>query len=137
MTFPSGGEGNDVPDLDGNYISSDEVEHAFAVGHAVRVDVTFVGAGAVNAASGFDLHAEDLAAVDDCDVVGGRVSPGAEDGESVLGGAGHEKELGPFSLLLEVVDDVGGFVWHGVPWVTCWFPPCRKKRDKGGATSEL
>lgn len=46
------------------------------------------------------------------DVVGGRVSPGAEDGESVFGGAGHEEELGPFAALFVVFQDVGGVVWH-------------------------
>ena len=55
-----GVEGNDVPDAHGNDVSGDEVEHAFAVGDSVGVDVTFVGAGAVVAAGGFDLHAKDV-----------------------------------------------------------------------------
>jgi len=108
----SGVEGNDVPDLGGDNVSRDEVEHAFAVRDSVGVDVTFVGAGGVVAASGFDLHAQEVSVMLDGYVVGRGVSPGPDDGEALLGGAGHEEQLGPFSALLEVFGDVGGIVWH-------------------------
>ena len=103
----SGGEGNDVPDLDGNDVGGDEVEHAFAVRDSVGVDVTFVGAGGVVAASGFDLHAQEISVVLDSDVVGRGVSPRTDDGEALLGGAGHEQKLGPLAALLEVFGNVG------------------------------
>ncbi len=56
------------------------------------------------ALGGLDLNAEESAVTLDGDVVRGRVSPGTGDGESVLGGAGHEKEFGPFSALFGVLD---------------------------------
>jgi hypothetical protein len=107
-------EGNDVPDLDGNNKRRDEVEHAVAVRDSVGVDVTLVSAGGVVAASGFDLHAEDVSMMLDGDVVGRGVSPGTDDGEALLGGARHEQKFGPFALLFEVVEDVGGVVGHEV-----------------------
>jgi hypothetical protein len=33
----------------------------------------------------------------------------------VFGGAGHEEKLGPFAALFEMIDDVGGVVWHWGP----------------------
>jgi hypothetical protein len=69
------------------------------------------------ALSGLDLHAQEVgtAAVsvggDDGYVVWGGVSPGTGDGEAVLGGAGHEKKLGPLALLLEVSES-GAFSCH-------------------------
>jgi hypothetical protein len=51
---------------------------------------------------------------DDRDVVWGGISPGTGDGETLLGGAGHEKKLGPLALLFEVSED-GAFSCHGVP----------------------
>jgi hypothetical protein len=100
----SGGERNDVPDLLGNNISGDEVEQAGAVRDTVGVDVALIGAGAVAAFGGLDLHAQDGRArvavfstrffrarvfwINQGDVVRRRVSPGTEDGESAFGGAG-------------------------------------------------
>jgi len=124
-------EGDDVPDLLGNYIRGDEVEQAGAVRDTVRIDVALIGSGAVAALGGLDLYAQDGGArvgafgrgflwtgafwAKQGDVVRRRVSPGTEDGESVFGGAGHEEKLGPFAALFVVVDDVGGVVWHWVP----------------------
>src|SRR5579864_38849 len=129
----SGVEGNDVPDLDGDDVSRDKVEHAFAVRDSVGVDVTFVSSGGVVAASGFDLHTQEVSVVLDGNVVGRGVSPGTDDGEALLGGAGHEEKLGPFSALFEMFDDVGGVVWHEGSRRDA-IPPCRKNGDKGGAT---
>ncbi len=113
----SGGEGDDVPELGGNDISGDEVEVMESVGNAVRINVAFVGAGAVAASSGLDLNAEEVGALaafvgggflrsDQADVVRGGVSPGTDDGETEFGGAGHEEELGPFALKFEVRENV-------------------------------
>ena len=119
----SGVEGNDVPDLDGNDVSCDEVEVVNAVRDAVGIDVAFVGAGAVVASRGLDLNAEEVRALatfvvqgfpgqDQANVVRRGVSPGTEDGEAALGGAGHEKKLGPLAALFEVAKDIGTVVWH-------------------------
>ena len=53
------------------------------------------------ALSGQALHAQEVRAVVDADVVGTSVSPGLEDAEAALGGAGHEAEFDPLSALLE------------------------------------
>ncbi len=53
------------------------------------------------ALSGQALHAQEVGAVVDADVVGTSFSPGLEDAEAALGGAGHEAEFDPLSALLE------------------------------------
>ena len=133
----SGVEGNDVPDLDGNDVSRDEVEVIDPVRDAVGIDVAFVGAGAVVASGGLDLNAEEVRALatiivqgfpgqDQANVVRRGVSPGTEDGEAALGGAGHKKKLGPLAALFEVAKDIGTVVWH-------WTPEIReiKNRTRG------
>jgi hypothetical protein len=49
-----------------------------------------------------------VAVVVDGDVVGGGVSPGLGEDESVLGGALHEAELGPFAAEFGVGDGLAG-----------------------------
>jgi hypothetical protein len=53
-----GGEGDDVPDGDGDQVGGDEVELGEAVGDSVGVDVALEG-GAALAAGGLDLDAEE------------------------------------------------------------------------------
>jgi len=57
-----GGEREDVPDLGWDDVGGDEVDHALAVGDSVGIDVALVGSVAVEAASGFDLDAEEAGA---------------------------------------------------------------------------
>jgi hypothetical protein len=122
----SGVEGNDVPDLDGNDVSRDEVEVVDSVRDTVGIDVALVGAGAVVASRGLDLNAEEVRALaaivvqgfpgqDQANVVRRGVSPGTEDGEAALGGAGHKKKLGPLAALFEVAKDIGTVIWHWTP----------------------
>ena len=66
-------------------------------------DVALVGASAF-VFGAFDLDAEEASVVLDGEVVAGHVSPGLGDAESVLGGAGHETEFGPFAPELGVLD---------------------------------
>jgi len=114
-----GVDGNDEPDGDSNNVGRDEVKLVGAVGDAVRVNVTFV-AFVVPALRGLDLNAQEAGALaglvgrDDGNVVGGGIAPWTGDGESLLGGAGHEEEFGPFPLLLVVGEADAGLVWHGV-----------------------
>ena len=63
-------------------------------------------ASADDAHGGFDLDAEDAAAVFDHGIVAGGVSPGLGDHEAVFGGASHEAKLGPFAAEFAVL--VGG-----------------------------
>ena len=94
---------NDVPDVGFDYVGSYEVYLVVAVGDAVVGYVAFVGASAF-VFGAFDLDAEEVAVVLDGEVVAGHVSPGLGDAESVLGGAGHEAEFGPFAPELGVLD---------------------------------
>lgn len=110
-------DGDDEPDGDRNDVGGDEVELVGAVGDAVGVDVRFVSVVAL-ALGGFDLHAQEVGTLaagigdDDGDIVGGGVSPGTGDGEAVLGGAGHEKKLGPLALLFVVSEGGARFRCH-------------------------
>lgn len=77
----------------------------------------------VFAARGLDLNAQEVGTLagfglgDDGYVVGRGVSPGTGDGESLLGGAGHEEELGPFALLFVVSESRGfGHEWALGSW---------------------
>jgi len=98
-----GGQGDDVPDGDGDQVGGDEVELGEAVGDSVGVDVALEGGGAL-AAGGFDLDAKESSVAFDGNIVGGGVSPGTGDGEALFGGAGHEEKLGPFAALFGVGD---------------------------------
>jgi len=94
---------NDVPDVGFDYVGGYEVYLVVGVRDAVVGDVAFVGASAF-VFGAFDLDAEEVAVVFDGEVVAGHVSPGLGDAESVLGGAGHEAEFGPFAPELGVLD---------------------------------
>ena len=98
-----GGQGEDVEDVWGDYVGGEEVDFVWGVGGAVVVEVAFVGVSAMEDGA-FDLDAEEASVVLDGEVVAGHVSPGLGDAESVLGGAGHEAEFGPFAPELGVLD---------------------------------
>ena len=138
-----GSDGDDEPDGHGNNVSGDEVELVGAVSCAVRVDVTFKRVAAAGL-RGFDLDAQEVGARagfglgDDGDVVRGGVSPGTGNGEPLLGGAGHEEELGPFALLF-VVSEGGAGIRHIGPWVRSKVkgPTSPKEREKWGSAQTV
>ena len=92
-----------VPGVGFDYVGGDEVYLRRGVGEFVVGDVALVGASAF-VFGAFDLDAEEAAVVFDGEVVAGHVSPGLGDAESLLGGAGHEAEFGPFAPELGVLD---------------------------------
>jgi hypothetical protein len=102
--------GNDVPDVGFDYVGGYEVYLVLGVGDAVVAYVAFVGASAF-VFGALDLDAEEAAVVFDGEVVAGHVSPGLGDAESVLGGAGHEAEFGPFAPEFGVLD-VDALICH-------------------------
>ena len=95
---------DDVPDIRVSDVCGDEVQlipsiqHSAVPGDVAPVRVTTFVHGA------FDLDAEEASVVLDGEVVASHVSPGLGDAESVLGGAGHEAEFGPFAPELGVLD---------------------------------
>ena len=95
---------DDVPDIRVSDVCGDEVQlipsiqHSAVPGDVAPVRVTTFVHGAL------DLDAEEAVVVLDGEVVAGHVSPGLGDAESVLGGAGHETEFGPFAPELGVLD---------------------------------
>ena len=101
---------DDVPDFGFDYVGGYEVYLVVGVGDAVVGYVAFVGASAF-VFGALDLDAEEAAVVFDGEVVGGHVSPGLGDGESVLGGAGHETQFGPLAPELGVLD-VDSLIGH-------------------------
>ena len=103
--------GNYVPDVGFDCVGGYEVYLVLGVGDAVVCYVTFVGASAF-VFGAFDLDAEEVAVVFYGEVVAGHVSPGLGDAESVLGGAGHEAEFGPFAAEFGVLD-VDTLIGHG------------------------
>ena len=107
-----GGEGEDIPGVGGDYVGGYEVDFVGGVGLAVGVEVAFVGVSAF-VGGAFDLDAEEASVVVDGEVVGGGVSPGLAEAESVLGGAGHEAHFCPLSSLFGVRDGEFGFS-HGI-----------------------
>jgi hypothetical protein len=98
-----GGRWDYVPGVGFDYVGGDEVYLILGVGLFVVGDVALVGASAF-VFGAFDLDAEEASVVLDGEVVAGHVSPGLGDAESVLGGAGHETEFGPFAPELGVLD---------------------------------
>jgi len=98
-----GGRRDYVPGVGFDYVGGDEVDLARGVGEFVVGDVALVRASAF-VFGAFDLDAEEASVVLDGEVVAGHVSPGLGDAESVLGGAGHETEFGPFAPELGVLD---------------------------------
>ena len=93
-------DGDDVPEIFGDDVGDEEIDF-FA-----RVDLA-VGSGGFDAVAslgaaggGFDLDAEESAVEFDYGIVAVAVSPGDEDGEAEMGGAGEEGGLGGFSAPL-------------------------------------
>src|ERR1700678_3417586 len=98
-----GGRRDYVPGVGFDYVGGYEVDLAWGVGEFVVGYVALVGASAF-VFGAFDLHAEEASVVLDGEVVAGHFSPGLGDEGSVLGGAGHETEFGPFAPELGVLD---------------------------------
>jgi len=99
-----GGEGEDVPDVDGDDIGGEEVDLGGGVGGAVVVEAAAVGVFLASLEGAFYLHPQELALVVDDEVVGGVVSAGPCEDEAEFGGAELEKEFGPLSAEFGVVD---------------------------------
>jgi len=95
--------GDDVPSVGFDCVGGYEIHLVLGVGDAVVGYVALVGASAFVFCA-LDLDAEEAAVVFDGEVVTGHVSPGLGDAESVLGGAGHEAQFGPFAAEFGVLD---------------------------------
>jgi len=104
----SGGEGEDVPDVDGDDVGGEEVDLRGGVRGAVVVEAAAIGFFLAALQGAFDLDAEEVAEVVDGEVVGSGVSPGLGENEAELGGALHETEFGPLSAEFGE-QDVGAF----------------------------
>lgn len=84
-----GGYRKDVPGAGGDDVGGDDVDLVGGVGVAVGVEVAAVGVPALLAGA-LHLHAEEMSATLDGEVVGSIVAPGFGDAESEFGGALHE-----------------------------------------------
>ena len=86
-------DGDDVPDVERDYMRGEEVDVGASVDGAGFADgvggAGFVGVGA-EAFGAFGLDAPEAAAVVDDEVVAAAVSPGLGDGEIEVQGAGQE-----------------------------------------------
>lgn len=127
-----GGQGEDVEDVDGDYIRGEEVDLVGSVevvvgGEAAGVGVVSLVEGALDldaeeagpSVAGRSLRAGSLVAVgflraSDEEVVGGAFSAGAGEDEAEFGGAELEAEFGPLSATLGVADGVAGIFGHGL-----------------------
>jgi len=101
--FEDYGGGDEVPGADGDDVGGEEVDVVDGVGvfdEIVAAELAEVS-GAVADGGGFDLHAGQVAAVFDGDVVGEGVSGGFEDAISVRGGGCHEFEFDPLAAFFE------------------------------------
>ena len=97
--------GNDVPDVFGNDVGSEEIEVAAFVGQAAGgMNMAIVAALVMPAGGGFYLHAHEVAVGFYHGVVGGGFSPGIKYLEAMFGGCGYELQLGPFAAALAVFD---------------------------------
>jgi len=72
----SGGQGEDVEGVGGDYVDGEEVDLGGGVGDAVVVEAAAVGVFLAALEGAFDLDAEEVALVVDYEVVGGVVSVG-------------------------------------------------------------
>ena len=83
--------GNDVPEVFGNDVGSEEIEVAALVGQAAGgMNMAAVPAPGTAGGGGFDLHAHEVAVGLYDGVVGGGFSPGIEDLEAMFGGCGNK-----------------------------------------------
>jgi len=102
--------GEDVPDIQRDYVGYQEVDVAAAVDGASFADgvggAGFVGVGA-EGVGGFGLDAEELASVVEDEVVALAVSPGAGDAESEAGGFMEEGGFAALSGALGVGAEAG------------------------------
>ena len=103
--------GDDVPDVEFDYMRGDEVDVALGVDGAAFAGgvggAGFVGAGA-DAFGAFDLHAVEAGSVVEDEVVAAGVSPGLGDTEVAVGGLIEEGGFGAFS------GDLGVFALGGL-----------------------
>lgn len=111
------GDRDDVPDIFRDDVEGEEVDLGGEVGASRRLaggsagdGVAEVGAGSAawfhgrEHDGGLDLHPLEASAVLDDEVVAGGVAPGLGDGESVMGGAGHELQLDPLAAFFGMDD---------------------------------
>jgi hypothetical protein len=117
-----GGEGEDVEDVDGDYICGEEVDLVGGVEVVIGGEAAQVGVVAF-VQSALNLHAEEVAPsvavrslragslLGNCflgagyeEVVRGAISAGAGEDEAEFGGAELETEFGPLSATLGVLD---------------------------------
>jgi hypothetical protein len=114
----SGGEGEDVESVGGDYVGGEEVDLVGGVGGAVVVDAAAIGIFLAALESALYLHAEEVAVVVYGEIVGGAVAAGAGEDESAFGGAELESEFGPFSAEFGM-RDVGDAVAHAMSLREC------------------
>ncbi len=100
FALAQGFDGEDVPDVFGDYVADEEVDIVDGVDLAIGSGGFDAVAAFGVAGGGFDLDAEESAAEVDGGVVAVAVSPGNEDAEVEIGGAGEEGGFGGFSAAL-------------------------------------
>jgi len=100
FALSDGLDGDDVPDIFGDDVGDEEVDFFAGIDFAA-------GSGGFDAVAsfgveggGFDLDAEESVVEFDDGVVAVAVSPGDENGEAEMGGAGEEGGFGGFSATL-------------------------------------
>src|SRR5579872_4485404 len=113
VLYPAGDfDRDDVPEIGWNDVDGEEVDLGGGVGPA-RGALNGTGVQlAPPVTGGFDLYAQEAPSGFDDEVVAAAVSPGLDDAEAMLGGAGHEKELRPFSAQLEAAAGGPTFIEH-------------------------
>ncbi|MGB7602858.1 MAG: hypothetical protein WBM24_21330, partial [Candidatus Sulfotelmatobacter sp.] len=93
-------DGDDVPEIFGDDVGDEKIDFFAGVDLAVGSGGFDAVASLGAAGGGFDLDAEKSAVEFDDGVVAVAVSPGDEDGEAEMGGAGEEGGFGGFSATL-------------------------------------
>lgn len=101
-------ERDDVPDVLGEDVGSDEIDHARLVALALGgFDEAFIaGVAGALIRRGLDLDAEHASAVFDDEVIGQAVAIRLADAQPVFGGAGEEMNLGPLAPEFGVTGNV-------------------------------
>ena len=93
-------DGDDVPEIFGDDVGYEEIDFSGGVDAAIGSGRFDAVASFGVAGGGFDLDAEESAVEFDDGVVAVAVSPGDEDGETEMGGAGEEGGFSGFSATL-------------------------------------
>ncbi len=100
FALSNGLDGDDVPNIFGDDVGDEEVDFFTGIDFAAGSGGFDAVAGFGVACGGFHLNAEESVVKFDDGVVAVAVSPGDEDGEAEMSGAGEEGGFGGFSATL-------------------------------------